>query len=235
MVIVPTYNERNNVAPLVRRIRKAVRFEPILFIDDSSPDGTSDEIRRMQQCDGAIELMVRPDKSGFGSAYRDAMKKILRENLVEYVITLDADLSHPPEMLPQMIELLKDNSVVIGSRYVAGGGTQDWSIPRHVLSLGANIYARLLTGVPVHDLTAGFVGYRADALRAINLDEIRSEGYAFQMEMKFNLYRNGNRFCEFPIVFSERHAGKSKFTTKILTEGIAFPIRAFATRIQGLA
>jgi len=232
MLIVPTYNERNNIAALVHRIRTADGTEPILFVDDSSPDGTADEIRRIQESDSAIELMVRPEKSGLASAYRVAMKRILREHLADYIITLDADLSHPPELLPRMIELLKSKSVVIGSRYVAGGGTRGWNICRHFLSVGANIYARLLTGVPVHDLTAGFVGYRADVLRAIDLDEIRSEGYAFQIEMKFNLHRNGNSLYELPIIFSERQGGESKFTTKILREGIAFPLRAVAKRIR---
>jgi len=235
MLIVPTYNEGSNVAPLVHRIRKAVPFEPMLFVDDSSPDGTADEIRRMQRTYAAIELMVRPEKRGFSSAYRDAMKKVLQENPGDYVITMDADLSHPPESLPRMIELLKSNPVVIGSRYVAGGGTQGWDLGRHLLSMGANIYARLLTGVPVHDLTAGFVGYQAAVLSAVNWDAMQSEGYAFQMETKFILHNVGNSFCEFPIVFSERHAGRSKFTAKILREGIAFPIKAFAKRIRGNA
>ena len=232
MLIVPTYNERSNIAPLVERIRKAVRSEPILFVDDNSPDGTAEEISRIQQTDGAIELMVRPEKAGFASAYRDGMKKVLRESTADYIITMDADLSHPPELLPRMVELLKSNPVVIGARYISGGNTQGWSIRRHLLSVGANIYARILTGVPAHDLTGGFVGYQAKVLRALNLDEMRSEGYAFQMEMKFVLHRNGNRFCEFPIVFSERHAGKSKFTAKILREGIAFPVKAAAKRIR---
>jgi dolichol-phosphate mannosyltransferase len=218
----------------VSRIRKAAPAEPILFMDDSSPDGTADEIRRIQKNSSAIELMVRPAKNGLASAYRDAMKRILRENLADYLITMDADLSHPPELLPRMIELLKSNPVVIGSRYTAGGGTRGWNIPRHALSVGANMYARLLTGVPAHDLTAGFVGYQADALRAIDLDEVRSEGYAFQMEMKFKLHQSGSSLSELPIVFSERHTGESKFTKKILLEGLVFPIRAVGKRLRAV-
>ena len=180
-----------------------------------------------------IHLMARPGKGGYGSACRDAMKEILGNDLASYVIQSDADLSHPPELLPHMIELLKVCPVVIGSRYVAGGGAKNWNFSRRVLSFGANLYARTLTGVPVHDMTAGFVGYQAAALRGIDLDHIRSEGYAFLMEMKFSLHRRGTRFCEFPIIFSEREAGKSKFSRKILLEGIRFPLKALGRRIGG--
>lgn len=235
MLIVPTYNERENIAPLVTRIRNAVGPEPILFVDDSSPDGTAGEIRRWQESDGQIRLIVRPEKSGFSSACRDGMKFVLQENLADYLVLADADLSHPPELLPRMIELLKTNSVVIGSRYVAGGGASNWNIFRRGLSHGANLYARWLTGVPVHDLTAGFVGYRTEALVAINLDEIRSEGYAFEMELKFKLHRHGISFCEFPIVFCGRNSGQSKFDRKILLEGVRFPLSVLAKRITGRA
>ena len=232
MLIIPTYNERDNIAPLVGRIRSAAGNEPVLFVDDNSPDGTADEIRRIQATDANIHLLARPGKGGYGSACRDAMKKILHENLADYVIQSDADLSNPPELLPRMIDLLKTSPVVIGSRYVAGGGAQNWDVRRRFLSFGANLYARLFTGVPVHDMTAGFVGYQADVLRKINLDEIGSEGYAFLMEMKFNLHRAGASFREFPIIFCEREAGKSKFSRKILLEGMRFPLRALKKRIR---
>lgn len=233
MLIIPTYNEHDNISILVSRIRKAAGNEPILFVDDNSPDGTADEIRRMQASDPNIHLLPRPGKGGYGSACRDGIKKVLRENLADYVIQSDADLSHPPELLPRMIELLKTNPVVIGSRYVKGGGAQNWDIRRRALSFGANFYARSFTGVPVHDMTAGFVGYRAEMLRKIDLDSIQSEGYAFLMEMKFNLHRKGARFCEFPIIFYEREAGKSKFNRKILFEGMRFPLKALGRRISG--
>lgn len=233
MLIIPTYNERDNIATLVGRIRKAAGNEPILFVDDNSPDGTAAEIRRLQASDPNIHLLERPGKGGYGSACREGIKKVLRENLADYVIQSDADLSHPPELLPTMIELLKTNQVVIGSRYVQGGGAQNWDLRRRTLSFGANLYARLFTGVPVHDMTAGFVGYRVEALRKIDLDSIRSEGYAFLMEMKFNLHRRGTTFREFPIVFYEREAGKSKFSRKILYEGMRFPLRALGHRLSG--
>ncbi len=231
MLIIPTYNERGNVNTLVSRIRKAVPREPIFFVDDNSPDGTAAAIRSIQQSDPDIHLMVRPGKGGYGSACRDAMEKILRENLAPYVIQSDADLSHPPELLPGMIEALRTWPVVIGSRYIAGGGSQNWDFRRRCLSLGANLYARLLTGVPVHDMTAGFVGYQAAILRKIDLSQIRSEGYAFLMEMKFNLNRRGATFHELPIIFTERESGKSKFNRKIMLEGVRFPVKAMMRRM----
>ena len=233
MLIIPTYNERANISSLVERIRK-VTAEPILFVDDNSPDGTSTEIQRLQNHDPGIHLLVRAGKGGFSSACRDGMKKALDGNSTSYVILMDADLSHPPESLPLMIDLLKTNDVVIGSRYMEGGGARGWDFRRHFLSFGANLYARLLTGVPAHDLTAGFVGYQADILRKVAFDQIRSEGYAFQMELKFALHRLGANFCEFPIVFSERQGGVSKFTSEILFEGIAFPVRAMRTRVVAI-
>lgn len=233
MLIIPTYNERDNIATLISRIRKAAGSEGILFVDDNSPDGTADEIRRIQGTDGNIHLLPRPGKGGFGSACRDGIRKILNDNLADYMIQMDADLSHPPESLPTMIEMLRTHPVVIGSRYISGGGASGWDARRHFLSFGANLYARTLTGIPAHDLTAGFVGYQAAAMRKIDLDAIRTEGYAFQMEMKFALHRAGVPFAEFPITFFERNAGKSKFTSRILIEGIGFPLKALGRRIGG--
>ena len=233
MLIIPTYNERDNIETLVGRIRNAAGNEPILFVDDNSPDGTAEEIRRIQANDPFVHLLARPGKGGYGSACRDGIKKVLRENLADYVIQSDADLSHPPELLPTMIAMLKSNAVVIGSRYVKGGGAQNWDLRRRFLSFGANLYARLFTGVPVHDMTAGFVGYRVEVLRKIDLDHIRSEGYAFLMEMKFALHRSGTSFREFPIIFCEREQGKSKFSRKILYEGMRFPLKAMGKRLSG--
>jgi len=233
VLVIPTYNERDNIELLVRRIRQSAAAEPILFIDDNSPDGTAEEIRRVQQQCAGIHLLSRPGKGGYGSACRDGIRKILTENLADHVIQSDADLSHPPEMLPVMIELLRSHPVVIGSRYVPGGGSRNWDFRRRCLSFGGNLYARLLTGVPVHDMTAGFIGYQAAALRRIDLDTIHSEGYAFLMEMKFNLHRAGVQFTEFPIVFTERENGRSKFSRAIMMEGIRFPWRMLARRIRG--
>ena len=231
VLIVPTYNERENVDLLVARIRKAVPTEPIFFVDDNSPDGTADAVRRLRQNDSGIHLMARPGKGGYGSACRDAMRKILQENSAAHVIQFDADLSHPPELLPTMIDALRKWPVVIGSRYVAGGGSRNWDFRRKCLSRGANLYARVLTGVPVHDMTSGFVGYQTAILRKIDLASIESEGYAFLQEMKFKLHRSGATFHEFPIIFAERESGKSKFSGRIMLEGARFPLKALKTRV----
>ncbi|MGH7244300.1 MAG: polyprenol monophosphomannose synthase [Phycisphaerales bacterium] len=233
MLIIPTYNEKANVEPLVTRVRKAVGNEQILFADDSSPDGTADEVRRLQQNDPYLHLIVRPNKAGYGAACRHAMQKVLRENLDDHLIQFDADLSHAPEVLPRILELLQQYDVVVGSRYIVGGGSTNWAFRRKALSFGANLYARALTGVPAHDLTTGLVGYRADILRRIDLDRITSNGYAFLMELKFNLHRCGARFAEVPIIFAEREAGVSKFNRRIMFEGVKFPMRAMLKRIGG--
>jgi dolichol-phosphate mannosyltransferase len=159
------------------------------------------------------------------------MRKILEGNLAPYIIQFDADLSHPPELLPKMIDELRTLPVVIGSRYVTGGGSQNWDVRRKCLSYGANVYARLMTGVPVHDMTAGFVGYQAAVLRGIDLSQIHSEGYAFLMEMKCTLHRRGATFQEFPIVFVERESGKSKFDRKIMLEGVRLPLKVMMSRL----
>jgi dolichol-phosphate mannosyltransferase len=232
VLIIPTYNERENIAPLVTRIRQSAPNEQILFADDSSPDGTAEEIRHVQELFSGVHLMLRSKRDGYGAACRAAMRRVLEENLDDHVIQFDADLSHPPECLPRMLDLLKTNDVVIGSRYVRGGGSRNWSLSRKALSFGANFYARALTGVPVHDVTAGFVGYRAAILKRIDLDRIRSNGYAFLMEMKFALRREGATFAEFPIVFVEREAGTSKFNRRIMMEGVRFPLKALVRRLS---
>ena len=234
MIIIPTYNECQNVATVVSRIRISVGQEPILFVDDSSPDGTAEEVRRLQRADPNIRLMVRTSQRGFGAACREAYQRVIDERLADYVIQLDADLSHPPEALPTMIELLKAWPVVVGSRYVRGGGTQNWDLRRRFLSRGGNLYARLLTGVPVHDLTAGFMGYQVPSLKQIALSRIRSEGYAFLMEMKYSLHKAGVPIQEFPITFTEREAGKSKFSGRIVLEGIAYPLKVLSQRTLGV-
>lgn len=231
MVVIATYNERHNIEPLVTRIRNAAPSEPILFVDDASPDGTAEEVRRFQKSDPAIHLIVRQGQRGYGAACREALQRIMDDRLAPYVIQMDADLSHPPEALPTMIEMLETCPVVVGSRYVRGGGTENWDWRRRVLSRGGNLYARILTGVPAQDVTAGFVGYQTETLKRIDLAGIRSEGYAFLMEMKFSLHRSGVPICEFPITFTERELGKSKFNSRIMREGMLYPWKALSQRV----
>jgi dolichol-phosphate mannosyltransferase len=231
MVVIATYNERHNIEPLLARIRGAAPTEPVLFVDDSSPDGTADAVRSFQKSDPVLHLIVRQGQRGYGAACREALQRILDERLAPYVIQMDADLSHPPEALPTMIQMLETCPVVVGSRYVPGGGTENWDWRRRWLSRGGNLYARMLTGVPVRDATAGFVGYQIETLRKIDLGGICSEGYAFLMEMKFSLHRSGVRICEFPITFTERELGKSKFNSRIMREGMLYPWKALWQRV----
>lgn len=231
MLIIPCYNERKNIEQLIKRIRAAVPREPVLFIDDNSPDDTASEIRRFQARDTLIFLQTRPGKLGLGSAYREAFTKLARDKTPEYAIAMDADLSHQPETLPQFIEKLKTFDVVVGSRYIAGGSVSNWNWFRRFISHSGNNYARLLTGLPISDLTSGYVGYRVAALADIKLDQIRSEGYAFQIELKAALLRAGKTFFELPIIFSERSHGRSKFSFKIVLEGMLYPLKFWLNRI----
>jgi dolichol-phosphate mannosyltransferase len=226
MLIIPTYNERGNVMRLVSEVRCHASALPILFVDDNSPDGTGDEVAAICASDSGVSLLSRPAKLGLGSAYRDAFQRVLRGALAEFVITMDADLSHPPDRLPAMLRELRSADVVVGSRYVAGGSVQSWGAGRRWLSRFANGYATRLTGLPLHDATAGFVAYRVSALRRVDLTAIESDGYAFQIELKDRLHRAGCSIKEIPISFHERASGRSKIDWRILLEGARYPVRA---------
>ncbi|MCL5436016.1 MAG: polyprenol monophosphomannose synthase [Patescibacteria group bacterium] len=225
MLVIPTYNEKNNLRDLVKRIRQVLPDMPILFVDDNSPDGTAEEIRGLMSADPAIRLWVRPGKQGLGSAYRETFLKLLDEPGTEYFIAMDADLSHPPEILPEMVRLLGMHPVVVGSRYLRGGRVENWNWLRRLISRLGNWYARVLTRVPVSDLTSGFVGYRREALRNLSLQDFDSEGYAFQVEMKHRLHKSGANIFELPIVFTERREGASKFSFAIIMEAAAYPFK----------
>lgn len=231
MLIVPTYNERENIGELIGRVRAAIPELPVLFIDDNSPDGTADVIRRLKKQDPLISLIERPKKLGLASAYIQAFRRVLEGKLADYVVSFDADLSHQPETLPDFIKYLESYPVVVGSRYVKGGVTRNWHPVRRAISRVGNFYAQALTGLPVRDITSGMVGYRIDYLSKIPLHEISSDGYAFQIEMKLKLYQAGARMIERPIEFVERREGQSKFTSTIVMEGIHYPIKVFLKRI----
>lgn len=230
MLVIPTYNEKNNLRVLVERIRRVLPDIPILFVDDSSPDGTAEEIKVLSAADPAIRLLVRPGKQGLGSAYREAFLKLLDEPGAEYFIAMDADLSHPPEILPEMVRLLEKHSVVVGSRYMPGGSVENWNWRRRAISRLGNWYARIFTHVPVYDLTSGFVGYRREALRKLPLQDFDSEGYAFQVEMKHRLHQSGATIAELPIVFTERREGASKFSFAIIMEAAVYPLKVWFSK-----
>jgi dolichol-phosphate mannosyltransferase len=232
MLIIPTYNEAPNIEKLVARIRAVVGNIPVLFIDDNSPDGTADTIRRLQECDSNIHLVVRPGKLGLGSAYIEGFRRAIEGAMADFVIEFDADLSHPTEALPGIISLLSEYDVVVGSRYIPGGSVVNWNRWRRLISWGANVYARILTGVPIYDLTAGCVAYRLRALEQIDLSAIESNGYAFQIEIKCLLHRAGAKITEHPITFTERQQGRSKLSGLIVAEGIVFPLRRLLSSLR---
>lgn len=232
MIIIPTYDEKANIEPLVKRIRAQLSSEIIYFIDDSSPDGTAEEIRRIQKTDKNILLEVRPGKNGIGSAYSNALQKHLCELNEKYLITMDADLSHDPKYLPIILKELEEKDFVIGSRYVKDGGVKNWGWHRVLLSKFGNIYARVLSKSKIHDLTSGFTGYRAEALRKIDFSKINSDGYAFLIELKKTLEDNGATVKEIPIIFPERENGVSKLSWQITLEGFLFPIKTLLSSIR---
>lgn len=230
LIIVPTFNEKDNLKALVEGIFKALGSEGhILFIDDNSPDGTGDaveDLRGSPLFSERIFLLRRPAKLGLGSAYKEGFSWGLQRGY-SWLIEMDADLSHRPEYLPNMINLLKGHDVVIGSRYITGGGTQNWGFLRRLISQLGCRYAQTILGLSIRDLTGGFNGWRRDVLAKINPDTLTSEGYSFQIELKFRAYRLGFKIVEFPIVFFDRRVGQSKMRGRIVIEALW---RVFALR-----
>jgi len=241
LLIVPTYNERENIVQLVHDIFEQQPNCPdvelnILVVDDNSPDGTSDVVRELQQKDGPqsghIHLLSRPGKMGLGTAYVAGFKYGLKEGY-DYLFEMDADFSHDPREIPNFFREIKDYDLVIGSRYIPGARVDNWPRRRLLLSYNANVYARVITGIPVRDATGGFKCFRRKVLQAIDLDDIRSNGYAFQIEMNFRAWRKGFRIKEIPITFVDRHAGTSKMSKAIVREAVGMVWRLKARAIAG--
>jgi len=235
VVLVPTYNEHENVEYIIEAISQNLPDASILIIDDNSPDGTGEKVQELQKQNKNVELLSRPGKEGLGRAYQDGFRAVLRDPGVEHVIMMDADGSHAAEYLPTLVKESERVNLVIGSRYVKGGGIEEWEPWRYALSKYGNIYARVLTGLPVQDLTAGFMCFRADLLRKIDLDKINASGYAFQIELKFYSIRHaGAAVCEVPIVFRSRRGGESKISRHIIREGLTTPWRILGKRVSGI-
>ncbi len=219
LVIIPTYNEKDNIPVIVEQILARDPAIEVLVIDDNSPDGTGQIIDGMVKKNQRVNVIHRPGKMGLGTAYVTGFKWALTKQY-DYVCEMDADFSHPPATLNVFLEKIKQYDLVIGSRYVKGINVVNWPLRRLLLSYFANIYARIVTGVPVRDLTAGFKCYRRAVLEAINLDRIKSNGYAFQIEMHFNAYYKGFKVIEVPIVFEARKMGQSTMNKKIVYEAV---------------
>jgi len=218
-VVIPTYNERENIGALVPQILELPRFR-VLVVDDSSPDGTAEVVEDLARQDARVGLLSRPSKQGLGRAYIAGFRRALTEG-AEFICEMDADFSHDPQYLPHLLAAAEtDYDLVLGSRYVRGGGTVDWGLVRRLISRGGNIYARAILGLPVMDATGGYRCYRRRVLEALNLDAIRSNGYSFQIEMVYRSMRAGFRIGEVPIVFPDRRVGQSKMSRRIVFEAL---------------
>jgi dolichol-phosphate mannosyltransferase len=216
-VIMPTYNERENLEAMTGRVRTAVPEADLLVVDDNSPDGTGDLADKLAAEDSHVHVLHRPGKGGLGAAYLAGFSWALKQDYGA-VVEMDADGSHQPEQLPLLLDALRHADLVLGSRWVPGGRVLNWPKSREVLSRGANIYARLMLAIPLKDATGGYRVYRAATLRAIGLDEIESQGYCFQVDLALRALNAGLRVVEVPITFVERVHGTSKMSKSIMME-----------------
>jgi dolichol-phosphate mannosyltransferase len=219
LVVVPTYDERDNLEWIVGRLRAAVPSVDVLVVDDSSPDGTGEVADRLAALDSQVSVLHRSEKAGLGAAYLDGFRVAL-ERGYDVVGEMDADGSHQPEQLPLLLAALEDADLVIGSRWVAGGSVVNWPLSRKVLSVGGNLYARLLLGIPLRDVTAGYRLFRRSTLERIDLATVQSAGYIFQTDLAFRTLRAGLRVVEVPIEFVERVRGESKMSRDVAVESL---------------
>jgi dolichol-phosphate mannosyltransferase len=220
LVIIPTYNERENIPRIVPLVLSQDERLEVLVIDDASPDGTGQLADELASSNPRVHVLHRAGKLGLGTAYLAGFHWGI-ERGYDWLFEMDADFSHDPAHLPAFIEALEQYDVVLGSRYLEGRVTViNWPMTRLILSYGANVYARMVTGLPVADATGGFKAFRREVLAAINLQEVESEGYAFQIEMSFRAWKKGFRLAEIPIVFVDRTLGESKMSKKIIREAV---------------
>jgi len=219
LVIIPTYNEIQNIKKLIYQIIEILPEINILIVDDNSPDGTGEYVRELSSVDSRVKLLSRPGKLGLGTAYVAGFKYML-ENGYEIAYQMDADFSHDPKELLNMQKEIENNDVVIGSRYIKGVNVINWPMKRLLLSYFANKYTKIVTGIPVCDATGGFKCFRKEVLQTINLDKIKSNGYSFQIEMNFKAWKRGFKIKEIPIIFYDRTEGNSKMSKKIVHEAI---------------
>lgn len=217
LVVIPTYNEADNLPKLIPRILEQGDSFQVLVVDDNSPDGTSDVVRRMEGGNPRVHLITRESKQGLGTAYVAGFKYAI-EHQFDYVFEMDADFSHDPKELNVLLRKAEECDLVIGSRYISGVNVVNWPMKRLLLSYLANVYTRIITGMPVRDATGGFKCYRRRVLESIDLDSIHSNGYVFQIEMNFLAWKKGFRVCEIPIIFIDRRVGVSKMSKNIIYE-----------------
>jgi len=217
LVIIPTYNEADNILKITPEVLAQDEGFHVLVVDDNSPDGTAKLVKEMQKNNQRIHLIERPNKQGLGTAYVAGFKYALSHEF-DFAFEMDADFSHDPKSLLKLLAKTDEYDLIIGSRYISGVNVVNWPMSRLILSYTANMYTRLVTGLPVRDATAGFKCYRRAVLESLDLDAITSNGYSFQIETNFMAWKKGFRVCEVPIVFVDRRAGVSKMSKHIICE-----------------
>ncbi len=219
LVIIPTYNERENIHEVLRRVLSQPIELDVLVVDDNSPDGTGDMIAGFSQSDKHIKLIRRAGKLGLGTAYLKGFQYALA-NGYQFIFEMDADLSHDPDEIPKFLAAAQDAHLVIGSRYITGVNVINWPLSRLLLSYFASVYARTITGLPIRDVTGGYKCFRREVLETIDLDRVRAGGYGFQIEMSWRTWMAGFRIKEIPIIFTDRTVGKSKMSKAIVREAV---------------
>ncbi len=219
LVVIPTYNEADNVRKIIPAVLNADPSVHVLVVDDGSPDGTAGIVKTMMESGERIHLIERPSKMGLGTAYVAGFRYALA-NGYEYIFEMDADFSHDPAEIPNFLETIREYDLVVGSRYLNGVTVVNWPLKRLILSYCANLYTRIVTGVPFKDATAGFNCFRRTVLEAIDLGKVHSNGYSFQIEMHYKAWKKGFRVTEIPIIFEDRRVGVSKMSKKIVIEAV---------------
>ncbi len=219
LVVIPTYNEAENLQPVVARLRASVPEADALVVDDGSPDGTGDVADRLAAADPSVRVLHRTRKAGLGAAYIAGFRSALADGY-DVVVEMDSDGSHAPEELPRLLTALREADLVIGSRWVPGGQIRNWPLYRQIISVGGSTYARVLLRFPVRDSTSGYRAFRRQVLEELKLDEVASQGYCFQIDLAWKTWRSGFRVREVPITFTEREVGRSKMSRAIVLEAL---------------
>lgn len=220
MIVIPTYNEKENITRLIPDVLNQDENAEILIVDDNSPDGTGSLVERISAENNRVHLLRRNGKMGLGSAYLTGFRYALQKPDIDCIFEMDADFSHQPAYIPRFLEAIESADVVLGSRYVRGGGVQNWALSRQILSRGGSVFSRMMLGLPVNDCTGGFRCYRREVLQSLDLGSISSEGFGFQVEMLHECNKRGYRIKEIPIVFPDRVQGTSKMSKKIVFEAL---------------
>lgn len=220
IVVVPTYNEKENAREIINAVLNVSDNLGILIVDDNSPDGTGDIAEELAEGNDRVNVIHREGKMGLGSAYIAGFKWVLANTRAKYIFEMDADFSHNPEDILRFLDRIRDNDLVVGSRYLKGITVVNWPLRRLILSYGANLYTRIITGLPLTDSTGGFKCFRREVLQEMPLDRIRSDGYSFQIEMNYLCWKKGFRIKEIPVVFTDRRVGVSKMSKKIVWEAV---------------